>query len=1366
MSFQERIAALIPEGPGEVLWLGPRHAQALINGLPISQRPKKAIVLSSLLGLFQDPVLVLRRLADHVADGGVLIAAGPARLNPRVRKGTTRRELFKLVDAAGYDLVFGGFVADPTAPWRPSMPRRGPQGKTIDELEEAGAEAVFVAARIADADAPECSIVIASAGSPGLGETSLAAVELVSVESKAGETRAATWNRGARTATGRYLAFVDARSQLESGWLDALLQAVKDKPGIGMAGLEAVGFGPLVAPCSSLPYRLGDDPGGEVPAVSGAALVLPRRLFAEAGGLDEELGASLDVPDLCMRLRARDKRSAARPEAKGKGSADDDWTGVRRFLFRWRGQIADEPRFKPVSPRPSTSSPAPILWSGPILQQSGYGEEARSFVLGLDQIGIDVRANPTEWDLQTRLRQRDASRLAELTLTEAPDRFINVVHSFPAARMLIGGAERTFPLVEHFVPHPRAVRNIGRTMYESDRIPPPWVESCNRMDEVWVPSEFNITTFAGSGVAREKLFRIPGGIDTQLFRPDSPPAPVDGARGFVFLSVFAWSLRKGWDALVRAFLEEFDAADDVTLILKALPLWNSNRQKQTDDLRDYIESVLGRKPQAGPPILVDMRDLDQSALPPLYAAADAFVLASRGEAYGRPFLEAMAMGMPVIGTRCGGNVDFMNERNSYLVDTEMVDVPEAGVREIPDFAGHRWAEPDVGGLRAAMRRVFEEREEGRQKGMLARADVVEHHSWASVARAVVERLQAGGVEAARSSRPKTVAVTWEGPHSITFGMAEVNREMAGVLREEPGIELKASADADLRPWLTGRPPDVTVRHAWPPNFDPPETGRLVIFQPWEYGSLPSAWIEPLNRLADEVWVPSEYVRDGFMRSGVDAGKLTIVPYGIDPARYRPGVTPLELPTAKKTRFLFVGGTIARKGVDHLLAAYTATFRREDDVCLVIKELGAATFYRGQGVGEQIHALMADPAAPEIVYLTEDMNSDDMPRLYSACQCLVHPYRGEGFGLPIAEAMACGLAVIVPRHGAALDFCDDTVAYLVPAREVPRAEARVGNLATVGPGWWAEVDRAELGAAMRRVFEHPDEARALGAHASERIRRDVTWHRAGRIAAARIQALAARPARVTVCVITRDEEQSLPRCLDSLRGLADEVVVLDTGSSDRTVEAARESGARVVSAPWTDDLSAARNAALQLATGAWVLVLDADEWLDERGRAEVRRIVDDDLRAPQRVRQITGERERSLVRLFPNRPGLRFAGRTGERVVAGSTPVAGAPAGVVVHHDATASSRRRRAERLLPLREQAARDSQDDPGIALELAGAYVEAERREQARDEASRALGLLRWRPEDDRDAALLRREAAGLQAATEPVRDPDPNRTSSRTS
>lgn len=84
--------------------------------------------------------------------------------------------------------------------------------------------------------------------------------------------------------------------------------------------------------------------------------------------------------------------------------------------------------------------------------------------------------------------------------------------------------------------------------------------------------------------------------------------------------------------------------------------------------------------------------------------------------------------------------------------------------------------------------------------------------------------------------------------------------------------------------------------------------------------------------------------------------------------------------------------------------------------------------------------------------------------------------------------------------------------------------------------------------------------------------------------------------VSVCMIVKDEEKNLPRCLDSVAEIADEIIVVDTGSTDRTVEIAKSYGAKIISSPWRDDFSFHRNESIEKATCDWILRIDADEEL--------------------------------------------------------------------------------------------------------------------------------------------------------------------------
>ena len=184
------------------------------------------------------------------------------------------------------------------------------------------------------------------------------------------------------------------------------------------------------------------------------------------------------------------------------------------------------------------------------------------------------------------------------------------------------------------------------------------------------------------------------------------------------------------------------------------------------------------------------------------------------------------------------------------------------------------------------------------------------------------------------------------------------------------------------------------------------------------------------------------------------------------------------------------------------------------------------------------------------------------------------------------------------------------------------------------------------------------------------------------------------ATISLCMIVRDEAAHLLRCLESVDGVVDECVVVDTGSRDGTRELARERGARVLRVPWTDDFAAARNHSLAAARCDWVLVLDADEVLVEPERHEGRRarlvgfarrhapVSTTGSTAGPTGTAVGGQLEvRSelagpgalsrtwITRFFPRRPGLRYARRIHETLVEGEPgrSIGGLPTGVAALH---------------------------------------------------------------------------------------------------
>jgi tetratricopeptide (TPR) repeat protein len=144
--------------------------------------------------------------------------------------------------------------------------------------------------------------------------------------------------------------------------------------------------------------------------------------------------------------------------------------------------------------------------------------------------------------------------------------------------------------------------------------------------------------------------------------------------------------------------------------------------------------------------------------------------------------------------------------------------------------------------------------------------------------------------------------------------------------------------------------------------------------------------------------------------------------------------------------------------------------------------------------------------------------------------------------------------------------------------------------------------------------------------------------------------------ISLCVIARDEERFIGDCLASARSFFDEMVVIDTGSSDATVEIARTYGARVGYFAWRDDFAAARNAAIDLATGDWIFMLDADERLQPGSGPLLRKFVESNptgplFYAPRIENQESENRAEDRVsfanRIFPRLPGLRYVGAVHE-----------------------------------------------------------------------------------------------------------------------
>jgi GT2 family glycosyltransferase/glycosyltransferase involved in cell wall biosynthesis len=228
-------------------------------------------------------------------------------------------------------------------------------------------------------------------------------------------------------------------------------------------------------------------------------------------------------------------------------------------------------------------------------------------------------------------------------------------------------------------------------------------------------------------------------------------------------------------------------------------------------------------------------------------------------------------------------------------------------------------------------------------------------------------------------------------------------------------------------------------------------------------------------------------------------------------------------------------------------------------------------------------------------------------------------------------------------------------------------------------------------------------------------------------------------RLTICLIAKNEEKFLGQCLASVRGLASQIIVVDTGSTDRTVEIAREHGAEIHSFAWCDDFSAARNEALKHATGDWILNLDADEELLPEHRETILREIQVTEVMAYRLPIIDKGRENEgcsyVPRLYRNAPGLFFVGRVHEQIFS-SVEVRCRQWGLenrlgtaaLLHHGYTKEmvASREKIARNLRLLELAIQELPGEPNLLMSLGLELVRSGRLEDGLQRYREAMKLL----------------------------------------
>lgn len=292
--------------------------------------------------------------------------------------------------------------------------------------------------------------------------------------------------------------------------------------------------------------------------------------------------------------------------------------------------------------------------------------------------------------------------------------------------------------------------------------------------------------------------------------------------------------------------------------------------------------------------------------------------------------------------------------------------------------------------------------------------------------------------------------------------------------------------------------DIQIRHGYPPLWRWPTNPKtkIIYIQPWEFSKIPSEWQHKFDTFADHIIVPSNWTKNVYLDTGINPEKVTVIPNGYNPDVFNNK----NRKRNRKFTFTFVGCPQFRKGLDILINAFSKSFVKADLVRLLVKD--TPSVYGENGLLSELLRMQYLTEAAEVTLIDDNLSELDMAEMYKETDVLVHPYRGEGFGMHIQEAMACGAFPLVSGGGATDDFVDESCGLRLNVRRSfidltnPKVFATkpgdsLSNMST--HSWILEPDEQDLSNKMKFLYHHHERNTIL--QKVETASKLTTWEQA-------------------------------------------------------------------------------------------------------------------------------------------------------------------------------------------------------------------------------------------------------------------------------
>ena len=523
-------------------------------------------------------------------------------------------------------------------------------------------------------------------------------------------------NVGIRATGGDVLLLNNDTEIIQDDWLERMQELAYSSEDIGLVGCRLVNAdGNLVhaGTYMPLPSFWGQEyPGDErdigqyaddreVEGVIAACVYIKRQVIDTIGPLDEEFFSYYEDSDYCLKARQAGYRVFCCGSATVK-HLENASTDLNRMDFSGTFKRSREVFIGKWKEYYDSLYTRKLTWRSFISTGGLYSRATRKLLWSLDRAGVELNL--------AFLEGVDRAGLDDFRINDMKNR----------------GADRDRPQVVFGPPETLYLAdgsyNIAYTFTDYDRFSPLAVREMNRMDEVWVTSEFQRDAALASGVDRDVVV-MPPGVDPEYLNPRITGYPLTGR--FAFLAPVDWGPGLASETLVRAYNDEFAADENVVLVMVV----NTPDEAGPAYVEEAVEAMNLAIERASIVFVMD-HDIPVYQAGSLYRSVDCLVLPVRASEAGTTAVEALACGTPVIATGWGTNARLVDGKSLFGIDCRQVPSPEEGLS---------WAEPEYDHLRELMRAVFNSGG-ARKEALLASSRIRAELSWDGIASKMVERL--------------------------------------------------------------------------------------------------------------------------------------------------------------------------------------------------------------------------------------------------------------------------------------------------------------------------------------------------------------------------------------------------------------------------------------------------------------------------------------------------------------------------------------------------------------------------------------------------------------------------------------------------